>query len=443
MSSTNSTAPPDLNKTATVVFIFMGVAVMMIVVPCMCLRYYCFERRGEALLPNESLEATKWICGVCAFSNPPINTSCQLCDSPPATFVLAAPEFEAMDGTLRVDQLNPKQRAARFRKQWRRYFDGHMWSWVADLPPEDKCAYFVIGATDEGQSIQFGPLSSHLAKQTVLGRILPSWWFPHLEERRDLAFSLKYAWLMAYLTEAYNLHAKFTLSRATIFEQSMTALAQAPIDMLCRLTIVTLEGESAIDAGGVTREWYSLLALAILEPKQGLFITNKTDQSFFINPNSAKDHGPNHLERYLAIGRLLGRAIVDEQVLPFQFSVPLFKALLGYPVSIEDIRYLDAVVYSSLVFVRDCTSDVAELALTFSATLDASTEVDLVPNGRAIEVTCANKAEYIERMVQYLLFDRVAPQLEKMVQGLYDVLPQELLMPFDYKELELVLCGFA
>ncbi|KAF0715945.1 Aste57867_3101 [Aphanomyces stellatus] len=30
-----------------------------------------------------------------------------------------------------------------------------------------------------------------------------------------------------------------------------------------------------------------------------------------------------------------------------------------------------------------------------------------------------------------------------MVQGLYDVLPQELLMPFDYKELELVLCGFA
>ncbi|KAF0709140.1 Aste57867_6079 [Aphanomyces stellatus] len=46
-------------------------------------------------------------------------------------------------------------------------------------------------------------------------------------------------------------------------------------------------------------------------------------------------------------------------------------------------------------------------------------------------------------MVQYLLFDRVAPQLEKMVQGLYDVLPQELLMPFDYKELELVLCGFA
>ncbi|KAF0694862.1 hypothetical protein As57867_014237, partial [Aphanomyces stellatus] len=183
--------------------------------------------------------------------------------------------------------------------------------------------------------------------------------------------------------------------------------------------------------------------LAILEPKQGLFITNKTDQSFFINPNSAKDHGPNHLERYLAIGRLLGRAIVDEQVLPFQFSVPLFKALLGYPVSIEDIRYLDPVVYSSLVFVRDCTSDVAELALTFSATLDASTEVDLVPNGRAIEVTCANKAEYIERMVQYLLFDRVAPQLEKMVQGLYDVLPQELLMPFDYKELELVLCGFA
>ncbi|KAF0682492.1 Aste57867_25385 [Aphanomyces stellatus] len=186
------------------------------------------------------------------------------------------------------------------------------------------------------------------------------------------------------------------------------------------MTKITLLGESAIDAGGVTREWCSVLSLANLDPEQGLFITNKTDLSF-INPNSAKDHGSNHLESAA-----------------FPNQRPAFQGPLGQPVSIEDIRSLDAVVYSSLVFVRDCTNDVAELALTFSATLDASTEVDLVPNGQAIEVTCANKAEYIERMVQYLLFDRVTPQLEKMVQGLYDVLPQELLMPFDYKELELL-----
>ncbi|RHY90440.1 hypothetical protein DYB26_015981, partial [Aphanomyces astaci] len=63
--------------------------------------------------------------------------------------------------------------------------------------------------------------------------------------------------------------------------------------------------------------------------------------------------------------------------------------------------------------------------------------------GRDVGVTNANKAEYVERMVQYLMFERVAPQLQRLVQGLYDVLPQELLMPFDYKELELILCGFS
>ncbi|KAF0699120.1 hypothetical protein As57867_010236, partial [Aphanomyces stellatus] len=379
---------------------------------------YCYLRRRQQrlldpLLPNEvvghltgltrdfledrSLESTKWTCDICAFTNPRNVPACQLCDSKRELFVLTTPEFGSMEGTVRLDQLTAKQQSARNRRQWQRQVQGASWQWVTEVGSlgHPLSAYFVIGAPSQGHPLQVLPIvGTNSAGLTVLGRQLPRWWFHQLQERQELAFSLKYAWIVAHLNSTYTTHTKITVHRSTIFDESMAALAQAPRQKLCRLTVVTLEGESAIDAGGVTREWYSLLTLAILEPKQGLFITNKTDQSFFINPNSAKDHGPNHLERYLAIGRLLGRAIVDEQVLPFQFSVPLFKALLGYPVSIEDIRYLDPVVYSSLVFVRDCTSDVAELALTFSATLDASTEVDLVPNGRAIEVTCANKAEY-------------------------------------------------
>ncbi|CAK4084872.1 unnamed protein product, partial [Aphanomyces euteiches] len=233
-----------------------------------------------------------------------------------------------------------------------------------------------------------------------------------------------------------------TTTRDNIFKESLWALENLKVDQLCSRTKVTLKGEVAVDAGGVSREWYTLLTYAIFEPKRGLFIANKTDQYFFINPNSERDHGRKHLEKFHAIGRLLGRAIVDEQVLPFHFSVPLFKMILGYPISMDDIRYLDPTVHSSLEFVRD-SPDVEALTLTFSVSVDATTEVDLIPNGRDVAVTNFNKAEYVERMVRYLLFDSIAPQLQSMIQGLYEVLPPEVLMVFDYKELELVLCGFS
>ncbi|ETV94704.1 hypothetical protein H310_11679 [Aphanomyces invadans] len=394
-------------------------------------------------LEGREAEAKKWTCGICAFHNPSDKLTCVLCDTSKATFLLVMPEFRAVAGTLPLDQLNDKQRSAKNRNQWKRKHNGSAWEWQA-FPPANAHDYLVLAAASTTDSPCLMQPSTMSAGRSVLGHVLPSWWSGQLAELQTTPFSLKYAWLLSYLATVYPSHAKLTLRRESIFDQSMYALTKAPTDQLCFLTIISLVGESAVDAGGVTREWYTLLTMAIMDERRGLFtVTNNADQSYYINPNSENVHGANHLDRYLAIGRLLGRAIIDEQVLPFHFCVPLFKMLLGYPVSMDDIRYLDPTVYSSLVYVRDC-DDVDDLALTFSVTVDeAGSEVELVVGGRDIAVTNANKAEYVDRMVQYLLFDRVAPQLQHLVQGLYDVLPQELLMPFDYKELELILCGFS
>ncbi|CAK4638959.1 unnamed protein product [Aphanomyces euteiches] len=82
--------------------------------------------------------------------------------------------------------------------------------------------------------------------------------------------------------------------------------------------------------------------------------------------------------------------------------------------------------------------------LTFSVTErrgDGVVEVDLIPNGKQIEVTDANKVQYVDLMVEYLLFGRVKLQLWALLRGVYEIVPPELLLPFDHKELELVLCG--
>ncbi|KAH9180927.1 hypothetical protein AeNC1_017098 [Aphanomyces euteiches] len=437
-------------------FLIMVCFAAAAVIVCSCKRS---QKKPEALLPNEhvghlhglkrdaledpSLEASKWACNICSFRNDKERLTCVLCRTSRAVFLLVAPEFT--EGVLLLEQLNDPQRSARLRNQWNRGFDKDkrvVWKSHRDYlsHPEQ---YYTVVRTHTGSSLDLVALPSESGTLTTLrGEVLPAWWIYQLRAIQDKSFSLKYAWMVNQIALAYSNYTKIKVYRSKLFEESIQIIMHIPLNQLCTLTKISLLGESGIDAGGVAREWYMLLTTALFEPKQGLFVVNKSDQSFSVNPNSARDHGSKHLERFHAIGRLLGRAIVDGQVLPFHFSVPLLKILLGYPVSMDDIRYVDPTIYSSLRYVRDA-EDVDNLSLTFSVSLDASTEVDLIPNGRNVAVTNANKADYVDRMVRYLLFGSVAPQLESLVQGLYEVLPPELLMAFDYKELELVLCGFS
>ncbi|KAF0705451.1 hypothetical protein As57867_007019, partial [Aphanomyces stellatus] len=202
-------------------------------------------------------------------------------------------------------------------------------------------------------------------------------------------------------------------------------------------------GEKARDAGGIQREWYLLVAQQLLTEAAGLFIeTNREDHSYFPNP-----HAFSRCSDYHAIGRFIGRALLDGQMLPLRLSPVLIKAMLGIPLSLDDVEFLDPVVYKSMQYLLG-NSNVEDLALTFSVT-DVTRnkgqveEIDLIENGRSIGVTDANKLDYVHRMVRFLLFDRVHDQLQALIQGLYDVVPPELLAIFDHKEFELILCGLT
>ncbi|RHX99723.1 hypothetical protein DYB36_003766 [Aphanomyces astaci] len=51
-------------------------------------------------------------------------------------------------------------------------------------------------------------------------------------------------------------------------------------------------------------------------------------------------------------------------------------------------------------------------------------------------------AEHLDP-VRYLLFDRVETQLQAVLLGLHEIVPPELLLVFDHKEFELLLCGLT
>ncbi|KAF1772391.1 JmjC domain [Phytophthora cactorum] len=203
-------------------------------------------------------------------------------------------------------------------------------------------------------------------------------------------------------------------------------------------------GEAGIDAGGLQREWFSILFGRLLDDELGLFMTcHRHTQAVAINPHS-EDCTADHLLYFRGIGRLLGRALLEGQTMQARLCLPILKHFLGTPITFSDLQYVDPEVYTSMLWIRD-NDGVDALELTFCVTeLRADDEVitiDLVPDGRDKPVTDANKVEFLHLKLRYLMLDRYAPQLQALSLGLFEIIPQEALLVFDYQELELVLCG--
>lgn len=69
--------------------------------------------------------------------------------------------------------------------------------------------------------------------------------------------------------------------------------------------------------------------------------------------------------------------------------------------------------------------------------------IDLCPGGSEKAVTEANKAEYVDAVVEYRIAKRVKDQFSSFMTGLNELVPQDLLQVFDERELELLIGGLS
>lgn len=205
---------------------------------------------------------------------------------------------------------------------------------------------------------------------------------------------------------------------------------------------VNFRGESGIDAGGVTREWYQVLSRQMFNPDYALFIPVASDETTF-HPNRTSYVNPEHLSFFKFIGKMISKAIFDNCFLDCHFSRAVYKRILGKPVSLKDMETLDLGYFKSLIWMleNDITDVITE---DFSVETDDYGEhkvIDLIPNGRNIAVTEDNKQEYVRLVVEYRLQESVTEQMENFLQGFHEIIPRELISIFDEQELELLISG--
>ncbi|KAF5864652.1 hypothetical protein ETB97_006929 [Aspergillus alliaceus] len=205
---------------------------------------------------------------------------------------------------------------------------------------------------------------------------------------------------------------------------------------------VRFHGEEGVDAGGVTREWFQVLARGMFNPNYALFIPVAADRTTF-HPNRLSGVNSEHLMFFKFIGRIIGKALYEGRVLDCHFSRAVYKCILGRSVSIKDMETLDLDYYKSLLwmFENDITDIITE---TFAVETDDFGEkqvIDLIENGRNIPVTQENKEEYIQRVVDYRLVRSVKEQLDNFLKGFHEIIPADLISIFNEQELELLISG--
>ncbi|XP_076304373.1 LOW QUALITY PROTEIN: HECT, UBA and WWE domain containing E3 ubiquitin protein ligase 1 [Tachypleus tridentatus] len=231
--------------------------------------------------------------------------------------------------------------------------------------------------------------------------------------------------------------------REHVFEDSFRELhRRTPEEWKNRFYIV-FEGEEGQDAGGLLREWYTIISREIFNPMYALFTTSPGDRvTYMINPSSHCNS--NHLSYFKFVGRVIAKAVYDNKLLECYFTRSFYKHILGKLVKYTDMESEDYSFYQGLVFLLDHAVNELGYELTFSVEVQefGVTEIrDLKPNGRNIPVTEENKHEYVRLVCQEKMTGAIRRQLNAFLEGFYEIIPKRLISIFNEQELELLISG--
>ncbi|UKJ87753.1 E3 ubiquitin-protein ligase HUWE1 [Theileria orientalis] len=236
---------------------------------------------------------------------------------------------------------------------------------------------------------------------------------------------------------------KINVRRQHVFLDSYHQLRLKTSDEMKGKLTVSFGGEEGVDAGGLTREWYTILSKEIFNPNYALF-TREGRKQEFNHPNPLSSINPDHLNYFRFIGRIIGKALYDGHHMEAYFCRSFYKHMLGTRITPCDAESVDPQFYNNLISIRNSTLEQLGLELYFSTEIDEFGKVkviDLIPNGRNILVTDENKHRYIQLLCKHKVTNGIRDQLGAFMEGFRELISPELISIFDDRELELLISG--
>jgi len=205
---------------------------------------------------------------------------------------------------------------------------------------------------------------------------------------------------------------------------------------------ITFRNEQGVDAGGLSREFFGILAKEIFNPNYALFTSTEDGCTFQPNPNSSVN--PDHLSYFRFVGRIVGKAVADGYLLDSHFTRSLYKHMLGNEPTHHDMEAIDPDYYKNLKTILEFDLGDLGLDLTFSIedhSFGRNQVVDLIPNGRNIHVTEENKSKYVSLVCLNRMTTAISSQTKAYLDGFYELVSKDLIQIFTPRELELLISG--
>jgi E3 ubiquitin-protein ligase HUWE1 len=161
---------------------------------------------------------------------------------------------------------------------------------------------------------------------------------------------------------------QLNLRRERVFEDSFQHLQRRTGEQIKHGKLsIRFYNEEGVDAGGLTREWFQILARQMFNADYALFEPCVGDKLTY-QPNRASWVNPEHLSFFKFVGRVIGKAIYDGRLLDAYFARSFYRQLLGKSVDYRDVEWVDPEYYNSLCWILENDPEVLEL--TFSVEAD-------------------------------------------------------------------------
>lgn len=237
-----------------------------------------------------------------------------------------------------------------------------------------------------------------------------------------------------------------TVRRPFVVEDAFTQIMSKKPEELKRSLKVVFAGEPGQDYGGVKREFFQAVGVKLFDPNYGLFVYSAIDSyTFQPNPASAIVH-EDHIMWFKFVGRLLAMALMQNCYVPVYFVRHMYKSLLGRKMSLTDVEAIDPDYHRSLRWMID--NDI-------TGVLDQTFEVEwddpfgqhhvtqLKENGANIEVTEANKIEYVKLAIKWRLQRDTEAQISAFKRSFFELVPKSEVNMFDIHELETMIAGIT
>jgi hypothetical protein len=133
------------------------------------------------------------------------------------------------------------------------------------------------------------------------------------------------------------------------------------------------------------------LSREIFRPDYALFEPSSSGNTYQPNPKSYVN--PDHLLYFKFIGRFVGKALAENELVDAYFTRAFYKMILGQDIELSDLEQQDYAFYKSMLWLKE--NPIEKGDYTFSYLYDNFGQrivKDLIPDGRNVDVTEENKA---------------------------------------------------